>query len=58
MSTTPKHLKELTDAFKSMFPDWDMHVREYRSFQRDVLIIMMDDGSSKVFLYKNQNDYD
>lgn len=57
MSTSSNRFKELVKAFETLFPEWKDTVREYRSFQRDILIIIMNDGSSKIFLYKNPKDW-
>lgn len=55
--TGAKRFEELTNIFKQMFPEWGARVKEFKPFQRDVIVVIMNDGTSFVFLYKSIHDW-
>lgn len=52
-----KRFKELIDVFEDMFPDWAGHVVEYKPFQRDVIILILEGGRSLVFFHKGDDNW-
>lgn len=52
-----KRFDELVAKFKEKFPDWVPNIREFKPFQRDVIILITESGRSLIFMYKNQNDW-
>lgn len=55
--TNGKRMEELIAAFCEMFPEWFPSVKEYKPFQRDVIIVILEDGRSYVFMYKGPEDW-
>ena len=55
--TGEKRMKELSEAFERMFPDWVPNVKDYKAFQRDVIVVILESGQSLVFMYKSPQDW-
>lgn len=49
--------EELFEVFKDMFPIWAGEVTSYKKIGSRTLAIKFEDGTSRVFLYVNDNNW-